>query len=277
MNNENRYRIMIETTNICNAKCEFCANATLKREKMVMSDEIFNLIVERIEDENINVEQFILHLNGEPFTDSKLIKRIRLLKEKYENVPIRFATNFSLPDENTIDDLLESGLDSITISMNAITEESYRAIMGLNYRKTLKNLEYLLEKKREKHHNIEICLSIVDLGNIEDINQFEKKYSSVADVRIMHLGKWIGKEKHEKLLENRNNYGKCPDLWQQICILSNGDFAICSFDCEGHIGINIKNTPILKAFYSDSYEKLRKHQIKFGRKGSICENCSFSY
>lgn len=39
---------MIESTNYCNATCEFCCNGTMKREKCHMSMEIFNTIVKRL-------------------------------------------------------------------------------------------------------------------------------------------------------------------------------------------------------------------------------------
>lgn len=104
-----KYRIMIETSSICNAKCEFCANPTLIRPRMAMPDDIFHLIVKRLKEEKISIERFILHLNGEPFTDKQFVERIEFLKTRFSDVPIWFTTNFSLPNKSSIDRLLACG------------------------------------------------------------------------------------------------------------------------------------------------------------------------
>lgn len=273
---ECKYRIMIETSSICNARCEFCSNPTLLREKKIMEDETFNLILRRLEEEKIKVEKFILHLNGEPFTDKKLIERIRTLKEKYADVPIWFTTNFSLPNEEKIEELLTSGLDTITISLNAAEQERYQKITGLNFERTTKNIEYFVRRNKELGNPIHIRMSIVDCGEESGVEEFKKKYSEMAEIRIIKLGKWIGKEPGKINHKRQNIHRYCDDLHHQICILSNGDFAICSFDCEGQVHKNIKDCTILEGFYSEEYEKLRA-QHKETILGTMCENCSFSY
>lgn len=271
-----KYRIMIETSSLCNARCEFCSNPTLVREKKVMDDEIFSLIIERLIKEQINVEKFILHLNGEPFTDKKLIDRIKLLQQFFPKSPIWFTTNFSMPDENKIEELLTSGLHTITISLNAVDSERYHRIMGLNFEKTTANINYLIKRNRELGNPIHIRMSIVDCGLESQVDEFKKRYSEMAEIRVIKLGAWIGKEVKNIKHNNQNKNRYCDDLKHQICILSNGDYAICSFDCEGQIHKNIVDTPILQTFYSESYEKLRE-QHKNGIIGTMCENCSFSY
>lgn len=271
-----KYRIMIETSSVCNAKCEFCANPTLIREKKIMDDITFDTVIGKILLENIDVEKFILHLNGEPFTDSKLIDRITILKSNFPNVPIWFTTNFSIPDEQKIEELLRSGLDTITISLNAVEADEYEKITNLNFEKTMKNVEYLLKRNRELGDLIHVRFSIVDCGKENQVKRFKDKFSGMADIRVIKLGRWIGKEAKEIKHRKQNIQRYCDDLYHQICILSNGDFAICSFDCEGQVGKNIMDTNILEAFYSERYEELRK-QHKNGIVGTMCENCSFSY
>lgn len=271
-----KYRIMIETSSICNARCSFCANAGLLRPKAVMTDELFHLVMERLIREEISVERFILHLNGEPFTDSRLIERIRLLKDTFAGVPIWFTTNFSLPNDKTIDELLESGADQITISLNAVEKERYHEIMGLDFERTMSNIRYLMEKNQMMGSPLKIRFSIVDCGDEEEVEVFRSRYEGMAEIRIINLGKWIGKESALLPERSQNLHRHCDDLHHQICILSNGDYAICSFDCEGQVALNVRDVPILEAFYSKAYEDLREAH-KGGIAGTMCENCSFSY
>lgn len=273
---QEKYRIMIETSSICNAKCTFCANSTLIRPKMQMPDDLFYLIVKRLIEEDISVERFIMHLNGEPFTDQQLIERIEFLKKKFVNVPVWFTTNFSLPDKKTIDRLLVSGVDQITISLNAIEKEKYHEIMGLDFEQTMSNIEYLMKKNRQMGNPLHVRLSIVDYGEKEEVEKFQQRYSDIAEIRIIRLGRWIGKDGVLLPERSQNLHRYCDDLYHQICILSNGNYAICSFDCEGQVPLNVQGTSILEAFYSEVFEKLRRAHIN-GIDGTICENCSFSY
>lgn len=271
-----QYRIMIETTNICNAKCDFCANPNLKRKKMVMSDEIFNLIISKIKNEEIVVEKLILHLNGEPFTDRKLIDRIKRLKQEFPNAPIWFTTNFNLPNREQIDELIISGVDTITISINAIEKNKYEEIMGIEYEKTIKNVEYVLKKNKELGMPINVRVSIVDTGNSHIVRQFQDKYKGLAEVRVIRVGNWGGHENENRIVHESIDIKSCDDLNNQICFLSNGEFAICSFDAEGMVGINIKDAGILDTFNSGEYAKLRRKLKTSGKKDSICDTCSFT-
>ncbi len=243
-----------------------------------MTDELFDLIIRRIQEEKIHVEKFILHLNGEPMTDIKLVKRIIKLKKEFTGVPVWFTTNFSLANESLIEELICSGIDTITVSINSVDKEQYYKIMGLDLDKTLYNLHYLLKANSQHGTPIQVRVSIVDTGNKEALEEFETMFSEKCDIRIIHLGQWIGKEVPRKLSRNENvKNSVCDDLNKQICILSNGDYAICSFDPEGSVGKNVKETPLLEAFYSDVYSGLRKSHNETGRQGTICENCSFSF
>lgn len=275
-----KYRVMIETSSICNAKCSFCPNATLKRKHMVMPEEIFYCILERIENEKIPVERFILHLNGEPFTDRNLCLRIKALKERFPNIPVWFTTNFALPDHQMIDDLLASGADQITISLNTVDKDEYYNIMGgLDFDRTISNLDYLLSRLHEDTScRLNVRLSIVDTGNTDKVEAFKKRFKNLAEIRVMRLGQWMGSAPAEQMKKNsRNCQVLCEDLRSQICILSNGDFAFCDFDAEGHVGINIQDMPIMEAYYSKKFMDLREHHVYKGRKGTLCENCSYSY
>lgn len=275
-----KYRVMIETSSICNAKCSFCPNVTLKRKHMVMSDDIFSCILSRIEIEKIPVERFILHLNGEPFTDRKLCLRVKEIKKRFQDIPVWFTTNFALPDHQMIDDLLASGADQITISLNTVDKDEYHDITGgLDFDRTISNLDYLLSRLHENMGScLKVRLSIVDTGNPDKVEAFKKRFADLAEIRVMRLGQWMGSVPSEQMKKNsRNCQVLCEDLRSQICILSNGDFAFCDFDAEGHVGINVLDMPILEAYYSKKFMDLREQHVYKGRKGTLCENCSYSY
>jgi len=272
-----KYRFMIETSNICNARCAFCANPKLHRKKEVMPDEIFDTILSKIHVEKIDVEKFILHLNGEPFTDSKLISRIKRLKSEFKDAQVWFTTNLNLPSYEDIDDLLISGVDTVTISINSTNAEEYRKIMGLDYSRTMNNLAYLLEKNNELNNPINIRTSIVDTGADVSVDEFRKKYSNISEIRVIKMGNWGGHEHDNEIVHDNFDINRCEDLNTQICILSNGDFALCCFDAEGMVGKNIKDGAIMDIFNGGEYLRVRTKLKENGKEGLICDTCSFTY
>lgn len=277
--NKWKYEIQIETTSFCNAKCSFCPNSSLIRKKNFMSDEIFNKIIERIKKEKINVERFILHLNGEPFTDKKLFKRIETLHNNFPNSKIRFTTNFALADKTTRERLLASPIDEITISLNSIDAEEYTQIMGgVVFENTIRNIDDFFEEKEKNNRNIVINISIVSRpDNTHMVELFKEKYRNKANIRVIKLGQWVNKEKTMNC-NDKNNIEKkvCSILYKTIAILSNGDYALCCFDAEGIIKKNIMTSPILQTYFSGVYKKIRIHHKRKGKINKECKNCSFS-
>lgn len=278
LTNNLKYKVMIETTNICNARCEFCANPTLMRKKMIMSDEVFNKIINRLIKEKLEVEAFILHLNGEPLIDKKIFHRVNVLKEKFPNAQIRFTSNFALANRDIIDELLNSNLDELTISLNSIDKDEYTRIMKINdYDKTLSNVDFLLNRKKELQSGLKINVSIVARPeDKEKVDKFKKTWNNKANVRVMKLGKWIDDEKSDSMIVKQKNNSMCKDIYKQICLLSNGDFALCCFDCEGIIGKNIMKSSIRRGFNSSVYRKIRRAQVQNGRNIEQCKSCSFN-
>lgn len=274
---ERKYEVQIETTSYCNAKCKFCPNVSLKRKKNIMSDEVFEKILDRIEEEKINVATFILHLNGEPLIDSKIFDRIQRIKNRFpKGIKVRFTTNFSLADAEIIEKIFECGLDEITCSLNSIDAEEYEDIMGLKYDKTINNIMHLLAAKEEKKSNLKINLSIVETkDNKSEVEVFRKRYGDKANIRVMQLGEWVDSNSNVKI-NNSKNKDVCSILYRTINVLSNGNYALCCFDAEGIIGKNIMETSIEEAWKSETYDEIRKYHLKNGRSNRECINCSFS-
>lgn len=141
------YALMIELSSVCNARCVFCPHPTMEREKRIMDDDLFELIVSRITEERIKPTLIDLFNVGEPLLDRSIAQRVRKIKAEFPSAAVRIVTNFALATPGMIDELLASGLDEIQISLNAASRDGHRAIMGLDYDKTVRNLETLLEKR----------------------------------------------------------------------------------------------------------------------------------
>ncbi|MBM3282940.1 radical SAM/SPASM domain-containing protein [Candidatus Gottesmanbacteria bacterium] len=275
-----RYNIIIETTNLCNARCVMCPHVIMRRKKGVMSDKIFNRIVERLQEEGIDPPVFILNGFGEPLTDSQVFERIRCLKKIYPKTVAKFYSNFNLANDEIINKVFESGLDEINISFNGFSKESYEEIMGIGYNKTRRNLEKLIseKKRRESKLLIRISMALVMANEGEEkrfIEEWESKVDSVSVNKVHTYGNAI----NDASGKHKINYNKipypCKYIWNTIVFGMSGDISLCCLDYEGKYNFgNIKKMKILDIYYSDKFEEIRKMHLKNDlSKLPICRYC----
>lgn len=278
INNHKMMKFMIETTSVCNAKCVFCPYKTMERAHVPMSDEIFNKIIERIKDEDIKPVLFDLFFIGEPFLDKKLFERIKILKDNFPDTPVNITSNFNICDKEIINKIINSDINLINISLNAVNEKKYTTVMGLDYKKTIKNINDLIKLKKQQKKKLKISLSMVlyDEDNFLDkVKFFFNWVFKVDSLRFQRAVTWGNK------IEVKNFIGKsgkilypCNDLFERIPILSNGDFALCCQDSEGMIKLNVMNTKITDAWNSESYSKIRGIHLNNDLENfDLCKNC----
>lgn len=269
-------RFMIETTGVCNAKCVFCPYKDMKRPHIPMSDEIFNKIIHQIKVENIYPEAFDLFMIGEPFLDKKIFERIRQLKAEFPDSRINITSNFSVSDDSIVKQIVAADIDFINISLNAVTSQRYKQVMGLDYNRTIANINNLITQKKSK---LRVSLSMVIYNDekLTDIIKFFFKWAFKADsIRFQRAVTWANQINVSRLLGDhpKKILYPCNDLFERMPILSNGDFALCCQDAEGMIHKNIQTDSIWEAWKSEPYEKIRKIHLGTSLKNfDMCKNC----
>ena len=278
INNHKNLKFIIETTSICNAKCAFCPYSTMDRQHIPMSDEIFNKIIERLKEEQIKPVLFDLFLIGEPFLDKKIFERIKILKEDFPDVPVNITSNFNICDEEIINKIITSDINLIYISLNAVNEKKYKELMGLDYKKTVKNINNLIKSKKKYKKNLKINLSMVlyeEDSFLDKLKFFFSWVFKVDSLRFQRAVTWHNKIKIKNTISKKEKIlYPCNDLFERIPILSNGDFALCCQDSEGMINLNIMDTGIIQAWNSNVYSKIRKiHLDKELNDFELCKNC----
>lgn len=139
--------VCVETTNYCNATCSFCPNKALSHDKMHMSDELFDKIIEDCREFSLEeIEPFML---GEPFSDPKIISRMEKIRSRLPKTRLRLYSNGFAMTPKKIDQLVGLGIDHLFISLNTLDPIKYKDVMGLNLSKTLDNMRYLTDPVRK--------------------------------------------------------------------------------------------------------------------------------
>ena len=117
--------LYLETTNRCNLLCETCPRTFETLEPPAdMSFELFRSIVDQVP----NVQRVVLHGVGEPMLVKELPQMIRYLKER--NIYVLFNTNGTLLNPKQRQNMIDSGLDELRVSLDAAEADSFLKVRG---------------------------------------------------------------------------------------------------------------------------------------------------
>lgn len=116
-NNEVFRNICIETSSLCNRKCNYCPVAYYPRQKIDMPEIVFFRIINQLAEKKYR-GMIGLHWYNEPLLDKRLFKFIEYARSRCPKSHIYFATNGDFLDINTFKALIKAGINHITISLH---------------------------------------------------------------------------------------------------------------------------------------------------------------
>ena len=120
--------LYLEVTNRCNLLCETCPRTFETLEPPAdMSWELFTRIVDQVPD----IARVVLHGVGEPMLVEALPRMIRYLKDR--GTYVLFNTNGTLMQPRRFQELIDTGLDELRVSLDAADRASYARVRGRDY------------------------------------------------------------------------------------------------------------------------------------------------
>ena len=264
--------VAIETTNRCNAKCSFCPNNVLSRNRQTMSDDLFEKIIDDCTAFELGaIEPF---LNGEPFMDPGILPRMELIRRRLPKTKLRLYSNGSLLKPRRVDDLIGLGIDHLYISLNTLNHDKYKRVIGLSLEKTLNNLRYLADDSRRAKVARKITFRMT---RTEDTTLLEQKefvaFCRAHKVRPMIVG-----------LFNYKDFGPsslpvpgfpCEHI-TRLDILSSGRVTLCCMDHEGEYPWgDVNKMSVLEAYNSDAACRYRaSHRTGHRKAVPPCDDCN---
>ena len=153
--------IQIETINVCNAACVFCAYPGMRRKKGVMSLSLFEKIVNDYVDMGGGAVS-LTPIVGDALLDPHLIDRIRILKSHPAIKQISLTTNgialYKYSDED-VRYLLES-LSCIQVSIGGLDAETYKTMYGVDeFTHVEQAMERLIKLKGSVSHSAHLTFA----------------------------------------------------------------------------------------------------------------------
>jgi len=275
----------IELTNICNSRCCFCPYKYMKRPKGLMSDEVFEKIVrDYAEIGGGRVE--LTPVPGEFFLDKHAITRIRFLRSFKEIKEISFYTNGIFLDNFNTEELLTSGINSITISFGGINRQEYKEIFGVDmFERVCNNLINLGKTNRRLNQPVRLAISFKASKKISSFTKTELFKALSRDFQIdyqYNYHSWGGAIS-QKDLKGEMRMSPLPiNKIKEPCGLSysglrvawNGDVTPCwCGDAEINLKIgNIMENSLISIWNGEKMANFRQSFFK-GKPPLLCQKC----
>lgn len=279
------FELHFELTNLCNANCVFCPYQFQTRDVQFMPDHVFQKAVDdfiAIGGGSVGLTPIV----GDALIDPKFVERVRYLRSLPAIDRIWVTTNAILLDKHGIDEVLNSGLTSITISTSGFDEQMYERIYRSNsYQRFRRNVLALVEHNSKRRDPLPIAIGLRSDRPLREVLQdadfqpilaykpeidFTWSYTS-ANGRI--TSDIIPKTMKLRVVKSRKE--TCVQLYNGPIVLPDGTVMGCScvaaMDATVNLGIgNILNSSLLEIWTGERTKLLR---ASFGTE-SLNQTCA---
>ena len=298
----------IETTNLCNMRCEMCPGPTrMTRPRVTMPLEVFEAVIdqlrawtpaewsswERFVEEKYGIGRggmgenhfflhiipkvLVLHGYGEPLLDRHIVERVRYVADR--GIPSYFSCN---PWNITVDlgrRLFEAGLDYIKFSTDSPDDFSIKQIRGsrANFSESFRKITRLLEIRKEEGYHTTVVITMLDLNKPnqkEDYQRLVRKFQG-QDVYIYLKSQdqlWF--EETGARTQSIHWLEPCQFPWSSMTIKSDGSAAQCVEDFNNEIVLgHVPEESLRDIWNGERYRRLREEHLRL-RPGIKCtEEC----
>src|ERR1700733_2096519 len=123
--------VFVDPASSCNFQCTFCPTghrgmiAETGRYQGVMKYEVFQKVVDGLEEFDKPIKVLRMYKDGEPFLNKRLADMVAYAKKSKAIEYIDTTTNGTLITPERLAPILAAGLDKINISVDGMTEETY--------------------------------------------------------------------------------------------------------------------------------------------------------
>ncbi|MDR0570077.1 MAG: methyltransferase domain-containing protein [Clostridiales Family XIII bacterium] len=268
-------KVKIDVCNSCNYGCVFCPTAVMGIKEGNIDDALCRRII--TDSYHAGARELGISSTGEPLLNPKLEEYISLAKDLgYEYVFIN--TNGYLLDIARAKKLAASGVDSVKISINAGTRESYSLVHGVDaYDRVVANIKGFYEIRG----NCKLYLSFVAVKQTRlEAERFKAQFSDFADdILIWNANARGGGDIDKRLLLGGDDFAfkwPCGQPFKTAVTTAEGYLLACCQDFDNMtVMADLNEVGIEEAWNSEAFVTFRKKHMQKDFYGSICKNCLF--
>ncbi len=229
----------------------------------------------------LGVRRYSVYLMNEPMLDPDLPQRIayvsaRIKKPQY----VKVTSHGGLLTQRMAKGLLDSGLNKLKISVQSLNADTYRHIMRLPLKKTLSNIDRLLELKKQGGYKLP-RLEIVMVDSVQTHNEIPRIRQYWQDRNIKLYVEPVENRADQQNIRDTavgaqklRVFSWCRRLMEQIYILYDGRMVQCCADWEQRsIMGDLTKESLADVWYGARYSDYRHRFAAGDVKGMICACC----
>lgn len=286
--------LSIEPTTSCNLRCPECPSGlrSFSRPTGMLQDQLFEKVILQ---SKAHLSWLHLYFQGEPFLNPRFLEMVKFADS--QKIFTSTSTNAHYLKEETVQEILKSGLKQLIVSMDGITQDVYEQYrVGGDLEKVKEGLSLLIGE-REKSNSMypRIVLQFLVTGQNEHqlpklkqwaqemkVDELQLKTTQIYDFENgselipsdLGYSRYVpsndGKWKLKKKLEN-----KCWRMWQGAVVTWDGKVVPCCFDKDAnHVMGELKKEPLLDVWKSPAYQLFRNQLLADRSQIDICQNCT---
>jgi len=282
------FRIWLEPTSICNIKCEMCPNPLIPRDQKGTMD--FMLFKKIIDEASLFANEVYAFHRGESLIHPELHRMISYAKER--GLLVKLNTNATILSEKKSREILESGLDLISFSIDGYEKEVFERIrVGAHFERVVNNVRTFLQLKKDGGYKRPLTqIEIMEFLAYSDTDVNEKRVSFFNNFKGLSFDRTILRKPHNvggnvALTETqgyavrKKHYSPCSFPWYSLAIHWNGNVCPCPRDFMGDLVIgNIRTTSLVDIWNGEKMLNVRKNILERNLNGqACCRNCDQVY
>ena len=275
-------QIDLFAVDICNLKCPMCPRQEYIPGKGYMDIKLIKKILDQGAEYGLYAFNFAGL--GEPTLHPDLFEVIRYAKKKGV-VDVNMHTNGTRLETDFNRQLIESGLDRLTISLDSADKQRYEKIrVGAKFEKVYAAVEDLI-KQRNGHKSTRLHIKANFIEMDEKDSTEKDKFIAYWKDKVDRIGilRYLDCQNQERLA-HKENYRQdddfcCAELWRRLVILSDGTATLCSRDMQKHDVLgNINEQTVADIWTGNKMQRIRDmHRKGCFKEFSLCEDCPDSY
>jgi radical SAM protein with 4Fe4S-binding SPASM domain len=284
------FHVFVDPADICNFQCKFCPTGDkalmkkINRNFGLMDFDLYKKIIDDLCEFEKPIKVLRLYKDGEPLLNHRFADMVKYAKERRCALQVDTTTNGSLLNPKMNLELIEAGLDKIHISLEGLSEESYKEFAGykMEFDKFVENIHHFYEHRK----NCMVCIKIVgDNLSEKEKNRFFSVFGDIADrIFIEHIAPCWPKFDMRDVVPHSDVgiYGQkikevevCPYIFYSLSINSDGKVSLCFLDWSRELIVGDIKTEKFKDIWNGetlfNYRKM--HLLKKRKEHSICGVC----
>jgi len=284
--------VRIEPAASCNFKCIHCPTGLDMSPTGIMTMETFERIARNLEaviaKQGKPLRVIVLYHGGEPLLNKHFLEMIRRSKKLAKLV--KTVTNGSRLSDEVIEEIIDSGLDYIEISLDGISAEENDRIRlnpaGATFESVSGQVISLIKRRKEKNSQTPaVSISNTQIPETEEqVSEAPHPPQHMLD-RFNEVSADITYNPNWALVwpgmpikaENRPDNNFCDHVENTISIRSNGDMVVCCYDLVSKMPMgNVLETSIEDIWNSKRYQDVRKAIDEFNPP-ELCKGCPVLY